>query len=236
MPAFMSARPTARPGAALSGTARSRRATLPFTHLAREGRMTVTIGRRELLVALGGAVAWPLMARAQKPPLPVIGVLGFSWPEASVAAAFHKGLNETGYSEGRNVAIEFRWAQNDTARLVDLAADLVRRQVSVIAALGGTSALAAKAATATIPIVFDTAGDPVQMGLVASLNRPGRQRHWHRRPAHAACRKTTRISVRTVAASNAPCRARQSEQSGCTDRDRGGAGGGCGHWPGIGRR
>ena len=135
--------------------------------------MTVTIGRRELLVALGGAVAWPLMARAQKPPLPVIGVLGFSWPEASVAAAFHKGLNETGYSEGRNVAIEFRWAQNDTARLVDLAADLVRQRVSVIAALGGTSALAAKAATETIPIVFNTAGDPVQMGLVASLNRPG---------------------------------------------------------------
>src|SRR5262245_25824147 len=124
-----------------------------------EGHMASHIGRRKFLATLGGAaVAWPLMARAQKPPLPVIGVLGFGWPEASVAAAFHKGLNETGYSEGRNVAIEFRWAQNDTARLVDLAADLVRRRVSVIAALGGTSALAAKAATATIPIVFNTAG------------------------------------------------------------------------------
>jgi ABC-type uncharacterized transport system substrate-binding protein len=114
-----------------------------------------------------------LAANAQKPPLPVIGVLGFGWPETNVAAAFHKGLNEIGYSEGRNVAIEFRWAQNDNARLVDLAADLVRRQVSVIAALGGTSALAAKAATATIPIVFVTGADPLKFGFVASFNRPG---------------------------------------------------------------
>src|SRR5262245_4809414 len=139
-----------------------------------EGHMASYIARRKFLATLGGAVAaWPLEARAQQSAkLPVIGVLGFGWPEASVAAAFHKGLNETGYSEGRNVAIEFRWAQNDTARLADLAADLVRQRVSVIAALGGTSALAAKAATATIPIVFNTAGDPVQMGLVTSLNRP----------------------------------------------------------------
>jgi putative tryptophan/tyrosine transport system substrate-binding protein len=114
--------------------------------------------RRAFILALGGAAAaWPLAARAQQPAASVIGVLGFGWPEASVAAALQKGLNETGYSEGRDVAIEFPWAQNDNARLVDLAADLVRQQVSVIAALGGTSALAAKAATATIPIVFNTA-------------------------------------------------------------------------------
>src|SRR5262245_56698515 len=198
--------------------------------------MTVTIGRRELLAALGGvAAAWPLGARAQKPPLPVIGVLGFGWPEASVAAAFHKGLNETGYSEGRNVAIEFRWAQNDTARLLDLAADLVRWQVSSLLHWAAHRHLQRRPR----PRQSDRFQHRRRSRANGSRRQPqsaGRQRYRHRRPAHAACRKTTRISVRTVAASNAPCRARQSEQSGCTDRDRGGAGGGCGHWPGIGRR
>jgi putative ABC transport system substrate-binding protein len=128
------------------------------------------MNRCEFVTLLGGAAAaWPLAARAQQAAMPVIGVLDFGWPEtrANLVTEFHKGLSETGYI-GRNVAIEFRWAQNDNARLGDLAADLVRRQVAVIATTAGTPALAARAATTTIPIVFNTAGDPVQMGLVAS--------------------------------------------------------------------
>src|SRR6516164_8660900 len=130
--------------------------------------------RREFIGLLGAAAAaWPLAARAQQAATPVIGFLYFGWPDKNLVATFHKGLNETGYFKGRNLGIEFRSAQNDTARLPELAADLVRRHVAAIAAPSGTAALAARAATTTIPIVFNTAGDPVQMGLVASLNRPG---------------------------------------------------------------
>jgi putative tryptophan/tyrosine transport system substrate-binding protein len=132
--------------------------------------------RREFIAFLGGAAAaWPLAARAQQPSTPVIGYVNAADPKtyARPLAAFLKGLGQEGYVEGHSVAIEYRWAENQFDRLPALAADLVRRQVTVIAAAGTPAALAAKAATTTTSIVFETGGDPIQLGLVASLNRPG---------------------------------------------------------------
>jgi putative ABC transport system substrate-binding protein len=133
--------------------------------------------RREFLSLLcGTTIVWPRIGRAQQPTMPVIGFLnsGSPGPYQHLVSAFHQGMKETGYVEGQNVAIEYRWADGHNDRLPAMVADLTRRKVNVIAALTTPAALAAEAAGSTIPIVFDTAGDPVKLGLVASLNRPGR--------------------------------------------------------------
>jgi putative tryptophan/tyrosine transport system substrate-binding protein len=137
--------------------------------------MAIHIRRREFIVTLGGAAAvWPLGARAQ-PAIPVIGYLSFGSPESDAPrlTGLRQGLNETGYVEGWNFVIEYRWAGNQINRLPALAADLVQLRVTVIVAPGLPPALAAKTATTSIPIVFNNGADPVQFGLVASLNQPG---------------------------------------------------------------
>src|SRR5262245_13201256 len=142
----------------------------------RRGHMASYIARRKFLATLGGAAAWPLAARAQQPATPVVGFLSSRSAEDSArsVAAFRQALATAGYVEGRNVTIEFRWAEGQYDRLPALAAELVGRRVDVLVAVGGNQApRAAKAATSTIPIVFGTGEDPVKESLVPSINRPG---------------------------------------------------------------
>jgi ABC-type uncharacterized transport system substrate-binding protein len=177
----------------------------------------VILRRREFIALLGSVAIWPLATRAQQQAMPVIGYLGAGSPEPSayLVEAFRKGLSDAGYVEGRNVAIEFRWAQDDYGRLPELAAALVRDRVAIIVAPQSfAAALAAKAATTTIPIVFSGGGDPVKGWSRRKLQQAWRQRHRYRLYDGRGCGKASRTAARATTGSRTLYCPRQPQQSG----------------------